>query len=419
MQQTYILKHNNTPVIEFEYDYERKSLRKLVKIYDWNLLPFYEKESGDLGPCYAALSDWIAHRGISGSRSDYDSIIREAGVDSNVHLSILTLGLNVTDHYWLHKTQYDYKWEDLNFFENNFKELVLRRLFPSDIKDDSSNIHPDFNVDGALIKKWVCDGKDRVLLKEGRTKHNQEPYNEVIASRIAQLWGIDHVDYNLKKLNDKAVSACKCMVDKDTELMTANYVFGMGDSKRDISPYEDFTAVCTRNGLSNVREDMDKMIVLDCLIGNSDRHRNNFGIIRDSNTLKWNKIAPLFDNGNSLYYEHNLTSNQSGNLDSYCKWFKESNWEKLKYIKYPEWYDKKKDTDVLNIVSEELSKNNKIKSERIGLICKNIDFRLENLGKDVENIPRVKTFQGFGEKEGNKEEFNHEPSYLRYAERHE
>ena len=39
---------------------------------------------------------------------------------------------------------------------------------------------------------------------------------------------------------------------------------------------------------------------------NEDRHLNNFGIIRDVNTLKWLDIAPIFDNGQSLniaYYD--------------------------------------------------------------------------------------------------------------------
>ncbi len=41
---------------------------------------------------------------------------------------------------------------------------------------------------------------------------------------------------------------------------------------------------------------------------NEDRHLNNFGIIRDVNTLKWLDVAPIFDNGQSLnieYYDEN------------------------------------------------------------------------------------------------------------------
>ena len=37
---------------------------------------------------------------------------------------------------------------------------------------------------------------------------------------------------------------------------------------------------------------------------NEDRHLNNFGIIRDVNTLKWIDVAPIFDNGQSLNIEY-------------------------------------------------------------------------------------------------------------------
>ena len=37
---------------------------------------------------------------------------------------------------------------------------------------------------------------------------------------------------------------------------------------------------------------------------NEDRHLNNFGIIRDVNTLKWLDVAPIFDNGQSLNVEY-------------------------------------------------------------------------------------------------------------------
>ena len=42
------------------------------------------------------------------------------------------------------------------------------------------------------------------------------------------------------------------------------------------------------------------MFILDYLMLNNDRHLNNFGIIRDVNTLKWIDVAPIFDTGNSL-----------------------------------------------------------------------------------------------------------------------
>ena len=47
---------------------------------------------------------------------------------------------------------------------------------------------------------------------------------------------------------------------------------------------------------------------------------NNFGIIRNANTLKWESAAPIFDNGSSLGY-NKLARNIDENI--ICKPFKE------------------------------------------------------------------------------------------------
>jgi len=44
------------------------------------------------------------------------------------------------------------------------------------------------------------------------------------------------------------------------------------------------------------------------LIANNDRHLNNFGAVRDAQTLEWAKPAPLYDNGSSFWYDQNTES---------------------------------------------------------------------------------------------------------------
>lgn len=46
-----------------------------------------------------------------------------------------------------------------------------------------------------------------------------------------------------------------------------------------------------------------QMLCLDFLIMNVDRHWGNFGFIRNVNTLEIERPAPIFDNGNSLWYD--------------------------------------------------------------------------------------------------------------------
>jgi len=48
------------------------------------------------------------------------------------------------------------------------------------------------------------------------------------------------------------------------------------------------------------------MLVLDYLIANEDRHWGNFGAVRNAETLDWIGLAPVFDCGNSLWYNKKI-----------------------------------------------------------------------------------------------------------------
>lgn len=45
------------------------------------------------------------------------------------------------------------------------------------------------------------------------------------------------------------------------------------------------------------------MLVLDYIIANEDRHFNNFGALRNAETLEWLGMAPIYDSGSSLGYD--------------------------------------------------------------------------------------------------------------------
>ena len=45
------------------------------------------------------------------------------------------------------------------------------------------------------------------------------------------------------------------------------------------------------------------MILTDFLITNTDRHWENFGILRDPDTLRFLTLAPIFDSGTSMLYD--------------------------------------------------------------------------------------------------------------------
>ena len=106
--------------------------------------------------------------------------------------------------------------------------------------------------------------------------------------------------YTLTTYKDQVVSKCPCFITKDTELIKAYQIKNNMKRFDSIEDYEAYIQKLEDEGINDARTKMENMYILDYIIMNEDRHLNNFGIIRDVNTLKWLDVAPIFDNGQSL-----------------------------------------------------------------------------------------------------------------------
>ena len=172
---------------------------------------------------------------------------------------------------------------------------------------------------------------------------------------------------------------CGNMMDFNTELVPAaraSSVIGQGNDERF---YDHYVKVCDSMGI-DIIPSLDMMMVLDYLIVNTDRHRNNFGIIRDADTLKWIGAAPLFDNGTSLMHDI-LTEDISPNMIDGCKPFGRTFEEQIDMVSSFDWMD----TDTLEtipaIVREVLSpENGWNRPERTEALSKLIESRVRSLG---------------------------------------
>lgn len=72
--------------------------------------------------------------------------------------------------------------------------------------------------------------------------------------------------------------------------------------------------VCLNFGISEEDFDsfMDYEIMTDYLLTNTDRHMNNISVIRNPDTLEVLGFAPIYDSGNSMYY--NIPYEQLGRI---------------------------------------------------------------------------------------------------------
>jgi hypothetical protein len=283
-----------------------------------------------------ALNDWWLGRSIPASRSELDEALRIMNIYSTKMLLEKSFGLSLSDQYWINKHENPLDWDKINFFENKFSEDVGNALFGQAPEGEMDLISPDNTYDGWLKKKWIIANEKRVLLKGGSLPYHQEPVNEVFASTIMQKLGIPCVSYSLTIIDGKPMSLCEDFITTDTELVSAwNIMLSQKKRFNHVGYYEYFLNCCDSLGIPGAKESINKMLAVDFLIANTDRHFNNFGAVRNANTLEWLGIAPIFDTGTSLW--HNQDIQYIKLLEAKSKPFKAEHDEQIKLVDSFEW----------------------------------------------------------------------------------
>ena len=141
--------------------------------------------------------------------------------------------------------------------------------------------------------------------------------------------------------SNKPYSVCEDFVTADTELISAWRIMQTQKKDNSKSVYRHFVDCCQTLGAPDVVPALDKMIVLDYLIANEDRHLNNFGLLRNAETLECLGFAPVFDSGSSLGYDK-LNAEIRANKNITCKPFKKRHEDQLKLVSDFGWIKTRK-----------------------------------------------------------------------------
>ena len=312
-----ILMNKNTEILLTEYDSASSTFTKIYEVYNILYAPYilknlYNEKNFNDNSFRINLSKWFQGRGIPSWRDKLDILLHRLNIVAPSELLDKSFGLSLSDQYWLKPINTSISYDDINFFDNDFDytEFLEASLSKNSnqIVNEASLYTPNNTTDGMLRKAWIIENGTRYLLKSGYKNELLQPFNEVLASEICDRLGFDHVKYTLDTYKDTVVSKCPCFITKDTELITCHQIRNNIDRYDSTKDYEEYIKILEEHGIVDARTQMENMFILDFLIMNEDRHLNNFGIIRDVNTLKWLKCAPIFDNGqslNTLYYDEN------------------------------------------------------------------------------------------------------------------
>lgn len=376
---THTLMHKDIPVADLTLDEATDSIQRIDALLHGAHLPVGVSVRHGVAD-RAALNEWWEDRSIPASRSGVREALEPLGVAGPKLLLTRCYGLSLSDHYWIKPADSELTWHDVNFFENSFSEDVGDALFGISPKKEGFDFSsPDNTTDGFLKKRWkILDGKC-CLIKAGSPPFQQQPFHEVIATKIADRLDICHIPYTVMWENGVPYSVCEDFVTPDTELIPAWRVMQTQKKENQTSVYQHYRNCCEALGVHNVAHALDQMIVLDYLIANEDRHLNNFGLLRNPDTLEWLGPAPIYDSGSSLGYDKVTAQIRSGRNIT-CKPFKRSHQDQLRLVTSFDWLDLSKlqgiDRDIREVFT---GAEEYVDRERVKAIAASVDQRAQML----------------------------------------
>ncbi|WP_407270374.1 HipA domain-containing protein [Radiobacillus sp. PE A8.2] len=211
------------------------------------------------------------------------------------------------------------------------------------IVDISSWKYENINVSGSKEKRWYrsFDKKQLALFKlpvsltsdssYGEGESTGEAWSEKICSEIGNYIGFPthNVDIGALQVNDEAIeyyglngedvkigekvfgALCWSFLDETNDSLVegADMIMDFDETydrdklqgEHEIYNFDLLYRLFYENGILDY---LFQMILFDTLIGNTDRHQDNFGVIRNEQTGQ-QKFAPFYDNSSSLGREMN------------------------------------------------------------------------------------------------------------------
>lgn len=396
-EKYFILKYKNENVAllkKTEFDFV------IIKIYNSNLLPFGIVDSSlkdytdeELITIYSTnlknnFLEWLNTRQIPVERPNILNLMKKYNIKNKVDLSTLTLNLSLLDQYWTCPQNSNLKWEDVNFFTNNFSKDIGNILFDYNLNlTDINYFSPDITTAGMDPKKWIIDKDNNRYLIKTCIENEQTQANEAIASLICKKLNIPFVEYRLKRdhlnlnvensiYNNNLYSISKCICNENHTMVHANMIAINNGSKSRKNIINFF-----RNE-PDLEKDFDRMLLLDFILIQEDRNYNNYGFIIDNNTGK--KQFFFLDNSNSLCYQYNNSKNILDYISDKSKVYN-THTEALKYIKDFSIINLDKIKEIDNEILEILNQTNLSELQKSNIL-KVFNYRVLELEKLINEI---------------------------------
>lgn len=286
------------------YFYDVHYVVSNVVCIDQSLLPYSELSSGkqtvlSVEELEHLLGNWLSARCAANHNFRVASFYRRFGIDEVDRFIHKTHAVSLNDTFWVKAEDEDLSWAEVSLYRKRRYDPSITRFCMGDNivwlpgTEPHFDIAPELTTNGSFRRGFIKDGEDIFFYKRNSST-GLEIYSEVLASEVAQKIAPEcSVKYSLEKKYLKNHSKCRFFTDEKTGLVP--YYYFWSGRNTDIDEMLEFFCEIGSEMLFR------KMMVIDSLIFNVDRHLNNFGVLIDNDTLAIKGMAPIYDLNLSLF----------------------------------------------------------------------------------------------------------------------
>lgn len=249
-----------------------------------DLLPLYLKKihNADM---------WLETRAIDSHRAN-SRLLKKAlrlaekdDVSTVAHVNAAT----ITDNYWIRPIGSDLTYNDVKFSDDYFSNLALKGNYDSFNKAANSKKSrtPELTNVGSFEKCWKL--RDNKWWMYKKATHN-EMFSEIFVYELGKELGFNMAIYERGSGFIKSLDFTKGASVNFEPASTF-----MGDNEDYLDVIKALKGICPA-----AIPDYIRMIFMDTITANPDRHTNNFGLLRDTKTGKIIGFAPNYDNNMAL-----------------------------------------------------------------------------------------------------------------------
>lgn len=255
-----------------------------LKIIDKSMTPLQLIFSGD------ALK-WLETRAIDSHRTNSRLLKKALRLTDKDDIStvISVNAATITDTYWIKPLGSDLTYSDVRFDNDYFSNLALTGGYDSFNKAANSKRSrtPELTNIGSYEKCWKLRDGEWWMYKKA---NHEEMFSELFIYKFGQRLGFNMAHYE----RGRGVIKTKDFTDNATVNFESAYSF-MGDNEDYIDTVKKLKKLCP-----DCIGDYVRMIFLDTICANPDRHTFNFGVLRNPENGKIIGLAPNFDNNMAL-----------------------------------------------------------------------------------------------------------------------